>query len=204
MFQDAFIKLDTLECETIMEEIGPSIQGGDFKADNVTILGQPLSFYPGYRFLDVANHNSVPAARRFVIYKPGDNVVLNWTNEPIYALNEKAPIALDENNVVDYVRFFFTYIKGRHGRFIVCENIDDILWREDPPPAARQAMGKIIKPVTLVAANDDGSYTLDVCMMFKNALFKARVDVAPNGETGLSQEELLVEDMPVLDDMFGQ
>jgi hypothetical protein len=170
----------------------------------VTILGQELSFYPGYRFLDMADYESAPPVRRFAVYKPGDAVVLNWTNEPIYELNARVPISLNEHTVVDYVRFFFTYIRGRHGRFLVAENVDDIMWREEPPPAARKAIGNILSPLSVASAATDGSYRLNLCMMFKDSLFRAVAEVGRDGLVTLTNEELMIEDMPVLDDTFGQ
>jgi len=49
-----------------------------------------------------------------------------------------------------------------------------------------------------------GNFYLDITMMFRDSLFKADVEVQPNGLVSLSNEKLLVEDMPVRDDTFGQ
>lgn len=204
MLQEALMRLDRLESEELLQEINPALGDTVFTPDNTTILAQDLEFYPGYRFLDIAEYDTAPALRRFVIYKAGDVTVLNWTNEPVYNLNGRAPLCLDDYNVGDYARFFFTYVRGRHGRFVVTENIDNIAWRESPPPAVRQTIGKMITPVTLHERRPDGSFDLSLCMMFKDSLFKSRVHVAADGTVSLSQEELLIEDMPVLDDIFGQ
>ena len=130
-------------------------------------------------------------------------VVLDWTNEPIYILNQQAPIQLNADNIAEYVHFFFTYVRGKHGRFIVTENVDDINWKEDPPPQARKAITKMLLPVTL-KEEKNGNFYLEVTMMFRDSLFKADVEVQPNGLVSLSNEKLLVEDMPVRDDSFGQ
>jgi hypothetical protein len=204
MLQDALVKLDQEESAALLQEINPRLEGGHFAPGTVTILGQELSFYPGYRFLDMADYESAPPVRRFVVYKPGDVVVLNWTNEPIYELNARAPITLNADNVVDYVRFFFTYIRGRHGRFLISENVDDIMWREEPPPAARKAVGNILAPVTVTEAGAEGGFRLSLCMMFRDSLFRAAAVVGADGLVTLADEELMIEDMPVLDDTFGQ
>ena len=200
---DQFVKLDLLECETVLEDINPALKGSHFHPATVTILAQESSFYPGYRFLDLADYETVPNIRKFVLYKPGDVVVLNWTNEPIYALNEKAPILLNESTVPDYVRFFFTYVRGKHGRFIITENVEDILWRDEPPPAARKAIGKMLEPLHIVERKA-GDFKLAARMMFKESLFKTTVNVQASGLVNLSDEELLIEEMPVMDDTFGQ
>lgn len=201
---DQFVKLDLLECETVLEEINPALKGSHFHPATVTILANEPSFYPGYRFLDLADYETVPNIRKFVLYKPGHVVVLNWTNEPIYALNEKAPIVLTETTVADYVRFFFTYVRGRHGRFIITESVEDVTWRDEPPPAARKAIGKMLEPLHIQERGSAGDFKLVARMMFKDSLFKTTVNVQANGLVNLSDEELLIEDMPVMDDTFGQ
>lgn len=204
MLTDACTKLDRLECENILADVNPALEGSAYDPARVTILAQALSFYPGYQLLDIADFEQTPANRRFVIYKPGDVTVLNWTNEAIYRLNEKAPIVLNDETVADYVRFFFSYVRGRHGRFVICEGVDDVQWREDPPPAARRAVGTLIKPLQQIGRDADGTFLLIMNVIFKDSLFRATVKVRTNGLVNLSDEELLIEDMPVLDDTFGQ
>ena len=201
--RDQFIKLDLLECETVLEEINPALKGSHFHPATVTILAQNSHFYPGYRFLDIADFETVPNIRKFVLYKSGDVVVMNWTNEPLYALNERAPILLDETTVSDYVRFFFTYVRGKHGRFIITESVEDVIWRDEPPPAARKAIAKMLEPLHITDITKD-SFKLVARMMFKDSLFKTTVNVQAGGLVKLSDEELLIEEMPVMDDTFGQ
>lgn len=202
MFRDAFTKLDVLESESLLLQINPQLEGTAFNAGSTTILSAELPFYPGYRLLDIADHSIMPPRKAHVIFKIGSVTVLNWTNDPIYKLNEKVPIQLNERNVVDYVRFFFTFVRGRHGRFLIVESIDDISWKGDIPQTARKAVGNLIEPVRLRGMDRDGSYLLSVRMVFKDSLFRSKVNVTPQGLIKLSDEELVVEDMPILDDIM--
>ena len=203
MSESIFVKLDGKESAALLAEINPVLDGADFEAGTATLLAQGLGFYPGYRFIELADYESQPPRRRFVIHKKGVVVALNGSNEPLYALNERAPIVLNDANIAEYVRFFFANVRGRHGRFLITESVDDIQWREEPPPAARKAIGKILVPLTVTARGADGGYRLSGCMMFKDSLFKANVAVRRDGVVSLEDEELLIEDMPVLDDVFG-
>lgn len=204
MQDNSFIKLDRMEAEGLLKEINPVMDGASFSAASATLLAQELAFYPGYRFIEVADYEQHPPRRRFAIHKAGEAVAMNGSNEPLYVLNEKAPIKLDETTVADYVRFFFNNVRGRHGRFLITESVDDIQWREEPPPAARKAIGKILVPMMIVAREPEGGYRLTACMMFRDSLFKATVNVRRDGVVSLSDEELLIEDMPVVDDLLGQ
>jgi hypothetical protein len=204
MLQESFEKLELAEVATHLDRLNPLFEGVVFDPVQTTIMALDLKFYPGHRLLDIADYSVMPALQRFVIQGPKKTLVLNFTNEPIYALNKDIPIRLDRENVHDYVRFFFTYVRGRHGRFQICENVDDIHWKEEPPPAARKAIGKMIKPIALKDIDKDGTYHLEACMVFKNSLFRSKVTAAANGMVSLKDEELLIEDMPVIDDAFGQ
>lgn len=208
-FQDAFHKLELDEIALVLEDINPVLDGVDFDPVQTSILALEPSFYPGYKFLDIEDRVNTPPLRRFVLYKKADSKnaavikVLNWTNEPIYMLNLEAPIQLNSSNVAEYTSFFFTYVRGKHGRFIISENVDDMAWKEDPPPQARKAIAKMLMPVTLISEKG-GEFFLEATMMFRDCLFKASITVKQNGLVSLSDEELLVEDIPVLDDIFGQ
>lgn len=200
IFQGAFIKLEPAECENVLADINPVLPGGTFDTGSVTVLGHEISFYPGYRFLDIADYESMPHLRKFVVYKPGDVNLLDWTSAPIYMLNAKAPLKLTLETAADYARFFFTYTRGPHGRFIIVENVDDIGWSDEPPPAARKAVGKLLNPVTVDGCGSDGGYRLSACLMLGNTLYKAAIYILQDGQVSLKDEEALVHDLPVRDD----
>lgn len=204
MFRDALVKLDALEVEDLVPRLNPLLGGSPYDAQKTTILATEMPFYPGARFFEIADHSVLPVRRNFVVYRQTDAVTLDWTNAPIYRLNETVPVALDERNVADYVRFFFSFVRGRHGRFIIIENVDDIAWKDEPPATARKAIAGLIEPVRLTGIDSDGSYALAVKMIFKDSLFRSAVKVSPKGLVTLQDEELVVEDIPVLDDTFGQ
>ncbi len=204
MHNEAYEKLELEETATILDRIGPLLEGVSFDPVESTVMAARLPFYPGCRIVDIADHRVMPPARRYVVCGPKDSTVIDFTNAPIYALNKKIPIELTEDNVADYVRFFFTFVRGRYGRFIIVESADDIAWKDDPPPAARRSIGNMIEPLAVMRIDRDGSFHLEARIVFRNTLFKSKIAVARNGMVTVSDEEPLVEDMPVLDDTFGQ
>lgn len=203
MFKDAFEKLELADVATVLDRLNPEFQDVDFDPVETTIMAVELPFYPGYRFLEVSNHTVFPSLQRFVLYTDDDFMILDFTNDPIYALNKKLPIQLNEDSVLDYVRFFFTYVRGKHGRFLISETVDDIHWKDEPPPAARKAVGKMLQPIE-IKSSDGGTYHMEATMVFKDSLFKSDIYVSSDGSVTLKDEELLIEEMPILDDVFGQ
>lgn len=206
MFADAFEKLGRKESDEILNEINRILPDGGFNpgSRNVVILAHDLSFYPGYQLLDLADHDSMPPLRKYVLYKKYSDIeVIDWTNAPLYRINGKAPLRLDSNNVKDYVRMFLKYVRGPNGRFQLAETLEDIRWCEEPPPAAGKALGKLISPLDVIA-QDNNTFSLKAQIMFRDTLFDAVINVAEDGEIEIKEQDVLVDDMPVMDDTLGQ
>lgn len=204
MTKDAFSRLEKEDIEIALAAINPLIDGSDYSTDHVTILSWPLSFYPTYRLLDIADYEAVPVRRNFAIYKPGHAVVLDTTNAPLYRLNKDIPVQLGKDNVTDYIKFFFANTQGRSGRFQIVETVEDISWVEDPPPAVRKAIGEMVEPVSLLEASKTDGFRLRACTIYRKALFAVDIVVAPDGTVSLEKETLLIDDLPVVDDILDQ
>lgn len=193
-------KLDPEKAARVLSEINPHLEPVPFSQESTTVRVQKLPFYKDYDLYELTDLSVVPGARKYAIYKPGDVNVINWTNQAIYETNEKAPIAVDANNAVDYVKFFFNYVRGRHGRFLIIETIDDIRWQVEPPLQGRKVMQEMLEPVTVTSEESDGTINLAAFMVFKDSLFRTKVHVKKDGLVSMSDEELKIEGMPVLQD----
>ncbi|MGH1378459.1 MAG: hypothetical protein ACRBB3_06525 [Alphaproteobacteria bacterium] len=206
MFDEAFVKLEIDEIASILDVLNKDVEGSTFDPLETTILSVNVPFYDGYRFLNVADHATNPPLQRFVFQKNDSNdfKVIDWTYKIIYDLNKEAPISLDDNNVLEYVRFFFTYVKGRHGRFVVCESADNVQWKDEPPEEVRKKLNSTMKPLEIKEKRKDGVYAIKAFMMLKDALFYVDIYVEPNGRVTMSDHEIIIEDVPVLDSVFGQ
>lgn len=203
MFQEAFTKLNIEEIASILDHINKKVEGSLFDPLDTTILAISLPFYPGYRFLDISDHATNPPLRRYAFQKDNDFTILDWSYKPIYELNKKAPIILDSKSVIEYIRFFFSFVKGRHGRFILCESLENINWKEEPPIASRKSLGKMMEPLKIIEKLKNGTFKLEARMMLKDALFKAEIYVDSTGKVTLENHEILIEGMPVLDQVMG-
>jgi len=204
MYHEAYTKLDLDETASIIDTVNKKVEGSLFDPLETTILAIEVPFYTDWRFLDISDHATNPPLQRFVFQKDDEYVFLDWTYKPIYQLNQDVPIKVDETNVLDYLRFFFSHVKSRHGRFTICESLESVSWKEEPPAEARKTFADIIKPMVIVEKGKDGTFKIEARMLLKDALFKTDVFVDPSGRVSMDNQEILVEDMPVLDHVFSQ
>ena len=67
-----------------------------------------------------------------------------------------------------------------------------------------EALAKMIEPMHVTRRDADGTVVFSVSIVFRDSLFAGEAHVKPDGLIILQNEELLVEDIPVADDLFGQ
>jgi len=209
MFSDAYITIKDGEAAALIEKLNPLLDGASFDPMKAHILSHSLSFYNGYALCEVSDFGTVPVRSISFIYKESGDFeeihILDGTNNPIYHLNKAVPLFLNETNVISYARFFFYYVRGRFGRFNIVENVDEINWREEPSPSGRKALSKMIQVLELEKnALEKTSFHMKCSIIFKDSLFESDITVEENGNVSLSNQEMLVEDIPVLDDSFQQ
>lgn len=203
MFREAFEKLELSEIAAILDRLEPLLSGVRFDPVDTSIMAIDLPFYPGYRLMEIADHSVMPPPKRFALVGRDHAAMLDFTNAPIYDLNARVPIALSETSSVEYIRFFLTFVRGVHGRFVLTESVDDIPWKDDPPPQARKAISKMTLPLTFESTDDGGVRHYRATLLFKDGLYTAMIALAPDGVIQIGKGESLVEDLPVLDDVFG-
>lgn len=205
MFQEVYEKLENKKKKEILTFIEDVIKPNELDEENTSVITCPMDFYPEHRLYEIVDNNVMPPARRFFVIddKKKDITALEYTSDKIYSLNERLGVYLNIDNVKDYLKFFFSFSRGRHGRFLIVDSVDDIHWQEEPPLAARRAIAGMITPIEVLRIGGDNSFECSACFVFKDSLVRSDVKVSQDGKIEMSGEEILVEDMPIIDDSFG-
>lgn len=185
-----------------------------FDQDNAVIETATLPFYDEYVLCKVSNKAEGDDSAFYLLWQPGHAILLDWTNEPIYTLNEEAPIVLEQSTLIPYAKFFFEMVRGTLGCFVIVEKPEDVPWLPEANDEEKKAVNEHLKPVESLGLTEDNFYTLVGTVLFKDALFRTEMKIAPfpitstdpevgneeaysTGQIALRNEELLLEDLPV-------
>jgi hypothetical protein len=129
----------------------------------------------------------------------GSSVTLaSRTNEWIYESMEQRPSPQPDTNLVAYIRFFFATVVGQLGAFRFADNLDDAIWLSEATEAAKAKFFEEIVPLHIVGGAGDGGTELRGTVIFKNALFVTSVIVAKDWTIELTNEDALIEDLPIV------
>lgn len=201
MFDQTWDEIDPEDVPRLVAEINRDIKDKQFDPVTTTARKCDLPWYAEHQLIELVDTStSNPTLIRRALYTPGDFRILDWSNGPIYTTNEKAPINVSDDHAAAYVKFFFNFVKGRHGRFVIVEHVDEIAWEGSVPAKGKEAVAKLLKPVA-VTGSENGRITLLAFMVFKDSLFRANVHVERDGMVSLSDEALVIEGMPITEDV---
>lgn len=209
-----FQKLDAAATQKMLVDIADEIAPVKLPEGKTAIQVADLDFYDEFKLYAISDTTLPAPNTRYALYKPGDVSLLNWTNEPIYSVNERAPIKIDRKTCIPYAKFFFHYVRGQLGRFIIVEKPEEVIWLTNATAKEKADVAERLMPVTYKGIGRDNLITLTATVVFKNALFKTDVKIAPFemdvfdpeagapehftiGQMKLTNEDLLLEDLNV-------
>ncbi len=209
-----FQALSASEADKLIAAVADEIDPVTLPAGKTQIFAAELPFYEEHKLYMMNDTTLPPPNARYMLYKPGDVSMMNWTNEPIYAVNERAPIKLSRKTMVPYAKFFFHYVRGQLGRFIIVEKPEEVVWLANANDKEKADVAARLMPVTYKGVGRDNLYTLTATVVFKNALFKTDIKIAPYemdvfdpelgapehftvGQMKLTNEDLLLEELNV-------
>ncbi|MGB8190856.1 MAG: tetratricopeptide repeat protein [Chitinophagaceae bacterium] len=166
---------------------------------DVIIECATLPFYEKIKLYKLTARNTDQLPFRYLLSDQKKVYPLNLSNEPIYETNNLG-FFINSQNVFDYVIFFFDAVAGRHGRFHILRNKEEIPWLLNTPADAKitEALRSYkIEPIISESADE---FVISCYMIFKNSLFSSNVHVVKvNGLMSLDKETLIIEGMPVKD-----
>jgi hypothetical protein len=214
MIDIPFQTLDADAAKRILEEVASEAGSISLPEDKTIVQVADLPFYDEFKLYSLSDTTIPPPNTRYMLYKPGDVCLMNWTNEPIYSVNERAPIKLDRKTALPYAKFFFHFVRGQLGRFIIVEKPEEVIWLANANEKEKTDVASRLMPVTYKGVGRDNLFTLTATVVFKNALFSTDIKIAPYemdvfdpelgapehftiGQMKLTNEDLLLEELNV-------
>lgn len=189
--------LQRTDATKILTAINPFLGEYALPAGSSPVRVAKLPFYENYQFYELTDIREAEPKSMFALHNTaasGDEstYVMDWTNRPIYTVNEQDPINLRADNMADYLGFFFACVQGPYGPMTVVENLD-------PPPDADEEVKKVVKEVLRMTppkvVNFDrasGTFTVYAGMLFKDCIFKTKMEVGSNGLIQIVDHELAI------------
>lgn len=184
------------ELTGFLDQINP-IDGKYRTSPNSTqVAWRTLPFYESVALIRVQDPNWVN--KKMTIYyltDQGNLFRLNGTSPPIHEVNSKAPVKINEDNVLEYLRFFCFFVRGDEGPFYVAEDMSDANLPQDMDATTKSVIEGTIRPASFEGMNDQGHFLCDAVVFYSNALFIANFSVQPGGMIEMLNDEPIAGDL---------
>jgi len=122
---------------------------------------------------------------------------LSGTASPIHEVNARVPIRLNEDNVLDYVRFFCYFVRGDEGPFYIAEDPDRLNLPPSIDPHVHDLLAEVLRPATYKGRGDGGVFLCDATVFYGNSLFRSTFGVRPTGMIEMLTDEPIPEGLPI-------
>lgn len=193
-----WVSLPQEKLRAVLKKVNEYIEPVPFDPPPGTIgRVRTLPFYDEYYLLELTNLASVPAYNKYAIIKPGDINIIDWTVEPIYSVNEKAPLVLNPSNVVAYLQFFSEYVFTADGQRFIINHPDELPWAPGVSDAQRARVIDLIKPAELTGVYEDGSFRVEATDLALYDLYKSVIFVTPSGMVDWIVVDKLAENLEI-------
>ena len=185
------------EKHKILDQVSPVDGKWSLDMDTAQVSWRMLPFYERVAIISIQSEELDQRKIRFFYLTSDDNLYrLNGTSPPIHEMNAKAPLKLNENNVLDYLRFFCFFVRGEEGPFYVAEDIRDPILPRFEDQTARTVLANTVRPAIFKGMSEDGFFLCDAVLSYSNALFIADFSVKPTGMLQMLGDEPIAADLP--------
>ena len=186
------------ELAGFLEQINPIDGKYKVSAETSEVSWRMLPFYEKVALVRVSDPSW--GNKNLTIYyltDEGNLFRLNGTSPPIHEVNAKAPIKINEQNVLEYLRFFCFFVRGEAGPFYVAESMEDPNMPQEMDDTTRSVIEGTIREASFEGMNDQGHYLCDAVVFYSNALFIANFSVQPSGMIEMLDDEPITADLAV-------
>jgi ATPase family protein associated with various cellular activities (AAA)/peptidase M41-like protein len=167
-----------------------------------------LSFYEGHRLMELTFVREHGIERAFALDGPDRTVWLDGNSAAIHSTNDAESLALVDSVVADYIHFFFYFLRGDDGAFVLIESADEVQLGtptdadadaadgdddddDDAITLTLEAARAKAKPVKVNGVDSEGRWVADVTVAYADGMFEAQVAVPSDGVVEM------VDDKPV-------
>ncbi len=186
------------ELTGFLDQINPIDGNYKVSAETTQVHWRMLPFYESVALIRVKDPNWVNQNLNiFYLTDQGNLFRLNGTSPPIHEVNAKAPIKVNESNVLEYLHFFCYFVRGEEGPFYIAESMDDPNMPTEMDEGTRSVIEGTIRPATFEGINEQGHFLCDAVVFYSNALFIANFAVQPTGMIEMLDDEPIAADLPV-------
>ena len=190
--QQIWARLNHDEAHEMLDKVGSHKDAVVFSKEVTEVSWRSLPFYTHYRLIRLVNYATMPTFSMTYLSNGTDFIAMDGTANPIYAVNEKDPVHLNEMNVIPYLDFFFNNVQGSEGDVFLIKNPRKMPFMDSLSENQQQSVINTFKPLKVANDAAAGLYKVSGTIYYGGGLISATIAVQHDGKISFQDQNLLL------------
>ena len=122
--------------------------------------------------------------------------LLDGNSEPLHRVNALAPVRISDQNYIEYLKFFCTFVYTEGATFRIIENLQDLEVYGPAPPGFDQAVMPYLRPVTIYQRAQQGEIFSTATLVYQHALYTVKFKLQMDGQVEMLSDDKIPVDLP--------
>ena len=185
-------RLDRDNTIKTIDSVKSASEAGLFSPATSEVQKARLSFYNGIDVFKLTNFASLPS---FTFEYLGDGIhfhYLDGTETPIYTLNDRGHLTLNERSVIDYLEFYFAHVTVEDEEMCLIRSVHDMPLLDSLDVDSLDAISRNHKqPAVQYDAGFD-THTVEADVYAEGLLIRATIEVNSTGRVTITGRKMIL------------
>ncbi len=185
-------RLDRDNTLKTIESVQSASEPGLFSPGTSEVKCAHLSFYDGIDLYKLTNFSSLPS---FTFEYLGNGKFfhhLDGTELPIYTLNDRGALELNDRSVVDYLEFYFNHVVTDDEEMKLIKNPHDMPILDSLEKSSLDVVIRNHKPAIVTYDAGYDKYTVEADLYDDGLVLRAIVEVTASGRVKIIDRKMIV------------
>lgn len=175
-----------------------------FSKEATDVTFRNLPFYSRYKLYRLVNYATMPTFSMSYLSNGVEFIPLDGMANPIYTVNERDPIRLNEMNVVPYLDFFFTNVQGSEGEVFLIKDPKRMPFMDSLSPNQQQTVTSSFRALGVQQDAANNLFRVSGTLYYGGGLISAVIQVFANGQLAFQEQSLLLSGIHFPYSPYGQ
>lgn len=168
-----------------------------FDAEKTYLQLEGLSFFENYNLISAKTFSTIPLVTIDYLWNRTNNdvVKLDGTRDCIFDNLEKLGLNINDDNIIDYLKFVLGNIQSEQGTLRLVQSIDDVEYSQIPTQDEIAFLTVNIKSAKVEIEDETCMITCN--MIYGDILFVAEIEMFTDGTFEFVSEQKLKDGLPI-------
>jgi len=190
--QPTWTRLNREQAHAVLDALSGHKDAVVFSKEATEVSWRNLPFYSHYKLYRLINYATMPTFSMMYLSNDEEFITIDGTAAPIYEVNDKDPIRLNEMNVVPYLDFFFSNVQGSEGDVFLIKDPRKMPFMDSLSDGQQQSIISSFKPLAVAVDTENQSFRVSGTLYYGGGLLSSAIIVSQDGKLAFQEQQLLL------------